>query len=103
MRCYADRVAVPAGGHAVLWWPGLLGTPIRATLEPGRKLGVDRLVAVGTTHAAPFLPMQMTDERDTFRSATRGLRGGSAAFGEPAERWTAALAVLRLEAVPGGA
>ncbi len=103
VRCYADRVAVRSGGHTILWWPGLLGTPIRATLEPGRRLGVDRLVAVGTTSAASFLHMQMTDKLDTFQAAVRGLRGGSAAFGEPSELWTAALAVLRLEAAPDGA
>ncbi|MFO0606365.1 MAG: caspase family protein [Polyangiales bacterium] len=104
VRSYADRVAVRGGGHAVIWWPGLLGTPIRATLEPGRRLGVDRLVAVGATNAAAsFLHMQMIDQFDTFQAAVRGLRGGSAAFGEPTELWTAALAVLRLEAVPDGA
>lgn len=95
----ASRANVRGGGHATFWYPGSLGEPLRAVLEPGKRLGLDRLVAVGTTNANASLDhLKMDTDDDTFQAVLGKDRGLRPAFGGPPEIWTSAITVLRLEA-----
>jgi hypothetical protein len=89
---------IPHNSRHVFWFKEVLGKPFVASLEDGFSLGVDRIVAIGTTRQD--VSLGHFERRDTFSEliwpkrgdGDRGMRGESEE--PPAERWTSALTAI---------
>jgi hypothetical protein len=91
---------VPAGSRHVFWFQNELGKPFAAGLvEKDRVLGVDRIVAIGTTRAD--LHLQFLESPVTFAELLSPTKGksremGAADAGERSEQWTSAMTAIRI-------
>lgn len=96
------RVAVLSGRqdigprrHHVFWHPNGLGRPFVATLPDGRRVGVDRLIAVGTTDATATFDHLIVGT--PFVDVLRGFRDfGAVGPRDAGPRWTATITAVRM-------
>jgi hypothetical protein len=95
---------IPKGARHTFWWEDALGVPFEASLSEDRRVGVDRVVAVGTTR--PDVSLRYLESPASFASilsstreidlGDRDLGGESAPSDPPAESWTSALTAVRV-------
>jgi hypothetical protein len=95
------KEVIGPGQTHVFWRESTLGKPIFMGVPEGRDVGVERLVAIGTTardKSLDHLTMDAAD--DTFEAvltSTRGM-GGRPMKGPPEEQWTATRLMVRVRA-----
>jgi hypothetical protein len=87
----AGRVNVRGGGRATFWHPQGMGFPFQAGLARGRRAGVDRFVAVGTTDRDATL-----DHLEVAATYDEAEREDALPRAVPADLWTATVAVVRV-------
>jgi hypothetical protein len=92
---------MPMLAKHVFWLQGTLGNPFTASFPDDRRLGVDRIAAVGTTR--PDVSLRYLERRQTFAEIlaprARGeprVRDRGGAGEPPAESWTSALTAVRI-------
>jgi hypothetical protein len=99
-----EQVISPGATHR-FWCEGLMGEPFELSLDPGRRRGIDRLIAIGTTaqqdvkHLSldrSFADLLATPKGDYAADKDMGRRRQAAAT--PVEQWTAAQAILTIRA-----
>jgi Caspase domain len=91
---------IPKRSKHVFWLNGTLGDPFVASLAEGRTLGVERIVAIGTTRpgvSLSYLERHVSFDHllDPNRSRHADERGGQVAV-EPQEAWASAMTALRV-------
>jgi hypothetical protein len=89
----------PPGMHA-FWVNDTVGQPYHMSLAPGLDLGVDRVVAIGTTNRDASLDHLETSTTfasilDTTRGKSKDIIGGEEVEAPPPELWTATVTALR--------
>jgi hypothetical protein len=87
---------IPPRSRYVFWDGGVLGEPFEASLPQGRKLAVDRLVAIGTTSASS--PLRGLVRERSFEDVIKlagGTRGTKQAPVPPLQ-WTSATTSVRI-------
>jgi hypothetical protein len=93
------QARIPAGAMRAFWQGDTLGQPFALSLRPGREVGVDRLVAIGTTH--PSASLWHLETRTKFAELlepTRGTRDLDVERGAgPPELWTSTVTAMRVE------
>ncbi|MES2638151.1 MAG: caspase family protein [Myxococcota bacterium] len=97
----ADAIRIPARSTQIVWLGEVVGDKFVAGVAPGRSVGIDRLVVVGTSR--PDTTFRSYELPATFRDPTRGMLPAASP-----ERWTARVASVlmydssMLEADPFG-
>ncbi|WP_437970903.1 caspase family protein [Sorangium sp. So ce260] len=86
---------VPPGRRQTFWLRGQLGRPFHSRLAEGRRVGVDRLIAVATTEPDVDLAFLRLDTSfdDALRTSFRDMGPDEH---EPREMWTATLVAMKL-------
>jgi len=94
-----DQV-IDAHGAFVFWANSIIGQPFEMLLPAGRRQGIDRLAAIGTTALGKDLGYLRVDQG--FADAIAGLPPtatpkdlGAPRSAVPADRWTAATAIIK--------
>jgi hypothetical protein len=95
---FLGKKDLPRRSKHAFWMHADLGLPFSVSVPAGRTVGIDRLVAIGTTDLAANLEhMQRTtsfaDLLDLMRGGTRSIDGAR----RPPPLWTSAMTVLRVE------
>ncbi|APR85478.1 Hypothetical protein A7982_10827 [Minicystis rosea] len=90
---HASRLLVPKRSRATVWLDGRLGEPFMAALSEGQAVGVDRLVAIGTTNQGATLDAWVLN--DSFADVIARRPRDGWAMAKP-DLWTAAIAVVRM-------
>jgi hypothetical protein len=92
--------AIPKRSKHVFWLNDTLGDPFEAFLSDGRKIGVERIIAIATTR--PNVPLGYLTRSQSFddliqpkRSRTTEMEKNRGAT-EPEEAWTSAMTALRV-------
>ena len=83
------------GAFKVLWLPTRLRAPFVATLAPGQQIGIDRLIAVGTTDANASLHHLALTASLADLAEGKGSRDFGAAH-ETGGAWTATIVTVRV-------
>jgi len=95
-----EEVLGPGTGR-VFWWDAVPGRPFPMSVLAGRRVSLDRVVAVGTSAVERSLRHLQTAPGETFAAALaaeyRAVGAGPSRFPTP-ERWTATRATLRTRA-----
>jgi hypothetical protein len=91
---------IDARSAYVFWAQSTLGKPFRMTVPPGRRQGIDRMVAIGTTAMGKDLGYLRVERRfadilNPMRSSFKDL-GGAA---PPRDRWTATQVIVKTRAM----
>ncbi|MGM4877650.1 caspase family protein [Bradyrhizobium sp. 956_D2_N1_5] len=91
---------IPKRSKHVFWLNDTLGDPFVASLAKGRELGVERIVAIGTTR--PGVSLNYLERHVSFDHLLDPTRRrdaderGSRVAAEPQEVWTSAMTALRV-------
>jgi hypothetical protein len=92
------RKSIPRNSRHVFWCDDILGMPFSASLPKGQSLGVDRVVAIGTTRhddsLTGFFKRETTFTKLLTRYKDAGRYKCDADIGLPAECWTSALTAI---------
>jgi len=95
-----NEVIEPRKQH-VFWCESTLGRPFEMTVLEDRKVGIERIVAIGTTALDKSLDhLTMAGDKDTFAALlaeTRGM-GGRPMKGPAEDQWTATRLMVRVRA-----
>ena len=93
--------AVPKRSKHVFWFQDTLGAPFVASVPEGREIGVERIVAIGTTRpnvSLGYLARSRSFD-DLIRPKTRSRAASledNRGTSEPEEAWTSAVTALRV-------
>lgn len=95
--CYGGQVMVPPKGRHIFWWDATPKLVLTASLAEGKTIGIDRLVAIGTTNRVATLDflanrLSFSNVMDITRDGTT--KASTARQREP-DRWTAASLTVR--------
>jgi hypothetical protein len=94
---------IPKRSRHAFWYEDILGNSFVASLPAGQSVGVDRLVAIGTTRCDVSLRhLARAGSFEDMFSLQRACRDlGLTRSAPPVERWTSALTALRITCTPG--
>lgn len=97
--CFGGQVMVPPKGRHIFWWEATPKQVVTATVPEGKTIGIDRLVAIGTTSRSATL--EFLANRWTFAEILQSMRDGASKDArtrqqEP-ERWTATSLIIRAQ------